>query len=84
MYRKQLDRAKIDAALLPFNFKDGVRAEELDVETLVKLSNAMRQLFPDAPPSAATQPVAEPADDQIDGQISEATDADRPADSDAS
>ena len=46
MYRKELDRALIDSALEPFQFKEGVRAEELDVATLVKVANALRQIVP--------------------------------------
>lgn len=44
MYRQQLEKNQIDAALQPFQFKEGVRAEELDVATLVKISNAIRQV----------------------------------------
>jgi 16S rRNA (adenine1518-N6/adenine1519-N6)-dimethyltransferase len=41
MYRQELSKAEIDERLLPFAFKDGIRADELDVPTLVKLSRAI-------------------------------------------
>ncbi len=40
MYRKQLDKPEVDDILRPFEFKDGLRAEDLDVPTLVRLANA--------------------------------------------
>lgn len=40
MYRKQLGKRDVDDVLQAFAFKDGLRAEELDVPTLVRLSNA--------------------------------------------
>jgi 16S rRNA (adenine1518-N6/adenine1519-N6)-dimethyltransferase len=42
MYRKELSKAEIDERLAPFSFKDGIRADELDVPTLVKLARAMQ------------------------------------------
>jgi len=41
MYSKQLSKPEVDALLQPFGFKDGLRAEELDVPALVQLSNAV-------------------------------------------
>ena len=46
MYRKQLEKSDVDVVLQPFSLKEGARAEELDVATLVKLSNAFRQAIP--------------------------------------
>jgi 16S rRNA (adenine1518-N6/adenine1519-N6)-dimethyltransferase len=43
MYRNELSKADIDERLQPFNFKQGIRADELDVESLVKLATAMKQ-----------------------------------------
>jgi 16S rRNA (adenine1518-N6/adenine1519-N6)-dimethyltransferase len=49
MYRQELSKAEIDERLLPFAFKEGIRADELDVPTLVKLSRAMEPgLVPDS------------------------------------
>lgn len=42
MYRKQLEKSDVDAVLEPFDLKDAVRAEELDVPMHVALSNAFR------------------------------------------
>lgn len=41
MSQTEFTKAEIDERLLPFDFKPGVRADELDVETLVKLGRAM-------------------------------------------
>jgi 16S rRNA (adenine1518-N6/adenine1519-N6)-dimethyltransferase len=41
MYRQELTRTEIDERLQPFAFKEGIRADELDVSTLVKLARAM-------------------------------------------
>ncbi|HVW00419.1 MAG TPA: ribosomal RNA small subunit methyltransferase A, partial [Planctomycetaceae bacterium] len=43
MYRKQLEKTDVDTVLGPFDLKESVRAEELDVPTLVALSNAFRE-----------------------------------------
>jgi 16S rRNA (adenine1518-N6/adenine1519-N6)-dimethyltransferase len=40
MYRKDLSKSDIDALLDPFHWKDGLRAEELDVDSLVSLAQA--------------------------------------------
>src|SRR5262249_21895984 len=42
MYRKELTKLEIDERLRPFEFKEGIRADELDVPTLVKLARAMQ------------------------------------------
>jgi len=42
MYR-QLTKADVDELLRPFGLKDGVRAEELDVCTIVRLAGAVQQ-----------------------------------------
>lgn len=42
MYRKQLSKPDVDAILAPFQFSETVRAEELDVDTLVTLSGAFK------------------------------------------
>jgi 16S rRNA (adenine1518-N6/adenine1519-N6)-dimethyltransferase len=48
MYRQELSKAVIDERLLPFAFKEGIRADELDVATLVQLSRAIESgLVPD-------------------------------------
>jgi 16S rRNA (adenine1518-N6/adenine1519-N6)-dimethyltransferase len=39
MYRKQLDKRQVDAILAEGNFAENARAEEIDVETLIALSN---------------------------------------------
>jgi 16S rRNA (adenine1518-N6/adenine1519-N6)-dimethyltransferase len=41
MYRQELSKTDIDERLQPFAFKEGIRADELDVPTLVKLARAM-------------------------------------------
>jgi 16S rRNA (adenine1518-N6/adenine1519-N6)-dimethyltransferase len=41
MYRKELSKSEIDRILEPFGFPEGVRAEELDVPTLVRLARAV-------------------------------------------
>ncbi|MGE5195362.1 MAG: 16S rRNA (adenine(1518)-N(6)/adenine(1519)-N(6))-dimethyltransferase RsmA [Deltaproteobacteria bacterium] len=41
MYRRELSKTEIDERLRPFAFKEGIRADELDVPTLVKLARAM-------------------------------------------
>jgi 16S rRNA (adenine1518-N6/adenine1519-N6)-dimethyltransferase len=43
MYRQELSKTEIDEVLEPFQFKEGIRADALDIETIVKLSAAMRQ-----------------------------------------
>jgi len=42
MYRQELSKTDIDAQLEPFQWKEGLRAEELDVESLVSLASVMR------------------------------------------
>jgi 16S rRNA A1518/A1519 N6-dimethyltransferase RsmA/KsgA/DIM1 with predicted DNA glycosylase/AP lyase activity len=42
MYRQELSKTEIDEALEPFQFKTGVRADALEIETIVKLASAMR------------------------------------------
>ncbi len=42
MYRKQLEKSEIDAALAPLQLPAGTRAEQLDVATLVNLARAMQ------------------------------------------
>lgn len=42
MFRQELSKTEIDAQLEPFQWKEGLRAEELDVESLVSLASAMR------------------------------------------
>jgi 16S rRNA (adenine1518-N6/adenine1519-N6)-dimethyltransferase len=42
MHRKELTKLEIDERLGPFEFKEGIRADELDVPTLVKLARAMQ------------------------------------------
>ncbi|MSR57129.1 MAG: ribosomal RNA small subunit methyltransferase A [Planctomycetaceae bacterium] len=44
MYRKQMDKSAVDAALNPLRLPDGARAEQLDIPTLVRLSQAMQPL----------------------------------------
>ena len=41
MYRQEMNKTEIDERLQPFAFKEGIRADELDVPTLVKLARAM-------------------------------------------
>ncbi len=43
MYRDVLTKEEIDERLEPFAFKEGIRADEIDVATLVQLADAMRQ-----------------------------------------
>lgn len=43
MYSQNLPKTVLDDALRPFEFKEGVRAEELDVPMLVKVAEAVRQ-----------------------------------------
>lgn len=43
MYRKQLDKPEVDAVLAEMSLGENVRAEELEVKTLVKLAERMRQ-----------------------------------------
>jgi 16S rRNA (adenine1518-N6/adenine1519-N6)-dimethyltransferase len=50
MYRKQLSKPEIDEALQTVPLVDGVRAEQLDVATLVNLSNAIRRASKSAAP----------------------------------
>ena len=45
MYRQELSKTEIDEVLAPFSFRDGVRADALEVDIIVKLAGAMRQLF---------------------------------------
>jgi len=45
MYRQDLSKTEIDEVLEPFQFKEGVRADALDIETIVKLSAAMKARF---------------------------------------
>lgn len=42
MYRKQLEKSEVDAALAPLQLPEGTRAEQLDIATLVNLSRAMQ------------------------------------------
>jgi len=42
MYRKELSKMEIDERLTPFSFKEGLRADELDAGTLVKLAAAIQ------------------------------------------
>jgi 16S rRNA (adenine1518-N6/adenine1519-N6)-dimethyltransferase len=42
MFRKDLTKSEIDERLRPFEFKDGIRADELDVPTLVRVARAMQ------------------------------------------
>ena len=41
MYRRELARTEIDSLLQPFGFSESVRAEELEVSTLVQVGNAL-------------------------------------------
>lgn len=41
MYREELGKSKVDDLLAPFQFKAGIRAEEIDVKTFVRLAGAM-------------------------------------------
>jgi 16S rRNA (adenine1518-N6/adenine1519-N6)-dimethyltransferase len=43
MYRNQLSKTEIDAALAPSALQEGIRAEMLDGEMLVKLAGAVQQ-----------------------------------------
>lgn len=43
MYREELTKSAIDEILGPFAFKAGIRAEEVDSETLVHLARAVQQ-----------------------------------------
>jgi 16S rRNA (adenine1518-N6/adenine1519-N6)-dimethyltransferase len=43
MSRDDLTKEEIDERLLPFAFKEGIRADELDVLTLVQLAHAMQR-----------------------------------------
>jgi 16S rRNA (adenine1518-N6/adenine1519-N6)-dimethyltransferase len=45
MYRNQLNKGEIDERLAAFAFKDGIRADELDTDTLVKLARSLRPLL---------------------------------------
>ncbi|HEY2250413.1 MAG TPA: 16S rRNA (adenine(1518)-N(6)/adenine(1519)-N(6))-dimethyltransferase RsmA [Planctomycetaceae bacterium] len=49
MYRQELSKTEIDEVLEPFEFKEGVRADALDVETIVKLGEAMRKRLVEKP-----------------------------------
>ncbi len=42
MYREEFSKTEIDERLGPFAFKEGIRADELDVKTLVNLARAMQ------------------------------------------
>jgi 16S rRNA (adenine1518-N6/adenine1519-N6)-dimethyltransferase len=42
MFRQEFSKAEIDERLGPFAFKEGIRADELDVATLVKLARLMQ------------------------------------------
>ena len=44
MYRQEFSKSQIDERLGPFAFKEGIRADELDVETLVQLARAIQPL----------------------------------------
>lgn len=48
MYRKQLSKPEVDTILEPFGFPEGIRAEVLDVPSLVRLSNAVRAAVQDS------------------------------------
>lgn len=43
MYRDQLTKTAVDEMLAPFAFKEGLRADVLDVETIVKLSDVAQK-----------------------------------------
>ena len=61
MYRKQLTKQQVDAVLAEFEFKESVRAEELEVFQLVKIANRLwatiRALETGLP--IETEPIAE-------------------------
>ena len=42
MFRQELSKTEIDEVLEPFSFKDGVRADALEIDRIVKLSAALR------------------------------------------
>jgi 16S rRNA (adenine1518-N6/adenine1519-N6)-dimethyltransferase len=42
MYRQELSKTEIDEVLEPFQFIDGVRADALEIDALVKLSAVMQ------------------------------------------
>ncbi|NOX54634.1 MAG: ribosomal RNA small subunit methyltransferase A [Planctomycetes bacterium] len=48
MYRKQLEKCEVDAVLQSLAIDQNTRAEQLDVETLVELSNRLRRAIADA------------------------------------
>ena len=52
-HRKQISKPKVDAVLRQFEFREGVRAEELPVDTLVSLSNQMRRAIDESATAAA-------------------------------
>lgn len=41
MYRQEFSKTEIDQVLEPFQFKEGLRADALDIETIVELSTVM-------------------------------------------
>ncbi|MBI3861698.1 MAG: ribosomal RNA small subunit methyltransferase A [Planctomycetia bacterium] len=43
MYRNELSKTAIDETLAPFELKEGIRADELDSEVLVRLARAVQQ-----------------------------------------
>lgn len=68
MYRKELSKPEIDAVLGEFPVPEGVRAEVLDVPTLVALGNRMyeklEELHPGrSAPETSREDFSEPADD---------------------
>jgi len=45
MYRQEIGKPEIDERLGPFKFKEGIRADELDVKTLVNLAQAFQPVI---------------------------------------
>lgn len=54
MYRKELEKPEVDAALAPLNLPEGIRAEQLDMATLVNLAKVMRPVVQKDPHSEET------------------------------
>jgi 16S rRNA (adenine1518-N6/adenine1519-N6)-dimethyltransferase len=46
MYRQELSKTEIDQVLEPFEFQEGVRADALEIDAIVKLAGAMRSITP--------------------------------------
>lgn len=78
MYRKQIEKTQVDDILVEMQYRPDLRAEQMDVEMLIRLSNRMRTLV-----GNDTSPGQEPPAEDLSTDDLITDDADAVADTDS-